>query len=258
MILRGEKTWEMRSQPCRHRGPIALIEKGTGTVVALARMVDDLPALSDTEMRSSIDKHGIPAADIAEAVRKGWTRPWVLTDVARLSRPVPYEHTSGGSWVNLTEAEEAAVLSAGGARPAPAKTSYSDEMESRVSPYLASNNRSDDDWTAENISPRPTKRKSTPSTRPGSNITMDVWWSDGGLTSDQSGGQGWPQYLGVFAVLTVLVCQLGFVLHLVLGLFTDSFSFFSAFKWLIPMLVAILVAMLTGQGHWLMEENERR
>jgi hypothetical protein len=112
MILRGEKIWEMRGQPWRYRGPIALIEKGSGTVVGLARLVDDGPPLTETELRATFDKHRIPASELPIALREGWVRPWVLADVTRLSRRVPYKHTSGGSRVNLSSEEEAAVLSA--------------------------------------------------------------------------------------------------------------------------------------------------
>lgn len=111
MILNGEKTWEMRSQPCRHRGPVALIEKGSGTVVGLAKIVNDLPPLSELEMHEHSTKHRIPKGQIEDAVRAGWIRPWVISDVAKLQQAVPYRHTSGGSWVNLTREEEAAVLS---------------------------------------------------------------------------------------------------------------------------------------------------
>lgn len=252
MILRGEKTWEMRSQPCHHRGSIALIEKGTGTVVAIARMVDDLPALSEIEMRATIGQHGIPEAQIADAVQKGWTRPWVLSEVVRLPAPVPYNHTSGGSWVNLTSAEEAAVLAARGHRDAPQERSYRDEVEDRYAPFLASNHQWDADWPADNDKPQPATGKSNASIRVADSAALEITWDD---DNTPHRAQRRLEPLGLLAVLTVLVCQVGFVVHVVLGLFTETFSFFSAFKWLVPMFVAILVAMATGQGHLLAEEK---
>lgn len=111
-ILSGEKTWELRSQPCRFRGRIALIEKGSGMVQGIATLIDDLPPLSPDKLRATAEKHGVPNAQMDYVIKMGWLRPWVLSDVIPLSQPIPYEHTSGGSWVNLTAEEEAAVLSA--------------------------------------------------------------------------------------------------------------------------------------------------
>jgi hypothetical protein len=45
-ILRGEKTWEMRSTRTSIRGPIALIEKGSGTVVGVASILSSLCPMS--------------------------------------------------------------------------------------------------------------------------------------------------------------------------------------------------------------------
>ena len=110
-ILAGSKTWEMRSTGWKHRGPIALIEKGSGLVVGVARMVDDRAPLTLTEMLKTIHLHGIPADDIPGVVRDGWVRPWVLTDVRRLNRPVPYLHPSGAvKTVNLDETVSRQVL----------------------------------------------------------------------------------------------------------------------------------------------------
>ena len=38
-LLAGSKTWEMRSQGASHRGWFGLIQKGSGTVVGVARLV---------------------------------------------------------------------------------------------------------------------------------------------------------------------------------------------------------------------------
>ncbi|MEY4415565.1 MAG: hypothetical protein RIQ53_2858 [Pseudomonadota bacterium] len=49
------------------------------------------------------DRHAIPPNGQAEALAQGWTVPWVLTDVRRLPRPVPYVHPSGAvTWVELS------------------------------------------------------------------------------------------------------------------------------------------------------------
>ena len=48
-VLRGDKAWEMRSKPTRHRGPVGIIRKGSGQVVGTASLIDSLPALSRPE-----------------------------------------------------------------------------------------------------------------------------------------------------------------------------------------------------------------
>ena len=110
-ILAGTKTWEMRSTGWKHRGPVALIEKGSGRVVGWARMVDDKAPLTEAEMRATIAYHGIPADQIAGVIADGWTRPWILAEVKKLRFPVPYIHPSGAvKTVNLDESVSRAVL----------------------------------------------------------------------------------------------------------------------------------------------------
>jgi len=103
-ILDGVKTWEMRSQKTTIRGWIALVEKGSGTVTGVARLVDSLEPLSKDEMLDSIGKHQIPARMIESGEVDPWRFPWVLADVQRLHRPVSYRHPPGAvTWVNLED-----------------------------------------------------------------------------------------------------------------------------------------------------------
>ncbi len=103
-ILDGEKTWEMRSQKTAIRGWIALVEKGTGTVTGIARLVDSLEPLSRDDMLDSIGKHKIPAQMIESGEVDPWRYPWVLADVLRLRKPVFYRHPPGAvTWVNLED-----------------------------------------------------------------------------------------------------------------------------------------------------------
>src|SRR5690349_84657 len=67
MILDSRKDWEMRSTPTRQRGPIALIRKGSGTIVGIADLADVLPALSPEEMLVHTERHCIPQAMIESA-----------------------------------------------------------------------------------------------------------------------------------------------------------------------------------------------
>lgn len=104
LILSGEKTWEMRTGTAKgkgpkHRGPVALIQQGTGLIVGVANMVDVLPAMSIPELMQHQDKHRINYLNTPEAAK--WVTPWVLEDVKRI-KPVSYEKKSGPViWVNL-------------------------------------------------------------------------------------------------------------------------------------------------------------
>jgi hypothetical protein len=60
LILRGEKTWEMRSQPAAHRGLIGLIRKGSGHVVAAAQLVNSLPPLNVESYADTEPFHRVP------------------------------------------------------------------------------------------------------------------------------------------------------------------------------------------------------
>lgn len=95
LILEGTKTWEMRSQPTRVRGRIGLIRQGSGLVVGTANLIDSRPALTRDDYMRYQDKHAIPESMLDEVMAKPWVFPWVLSDVRRLPKPVPYKHGSG-------------------------------------------------------------------------------------------------------------------------------------------------------------------
>lgn len=104
MILSGRKFWEMRSSRTHVRGRIALIRSGSGLVVGTAVVSDCLPALDADEMRQSTAFHGLPLDQLDEVMARGWTIPWVLSDVRALPTPIPYRHPSGAvTWVDLGE-----------------------------------------------------------------------------------------------------------------------------------------------------------
>jgi hypothetical protein len=54
MILAGQKTWELRGSGTVHRGEVALIQSGSGTVVGLTTLVDVLGPLSHAELLRSV------------------------------------------------------------------------------------------------------------------------------------------------------------------------------------------------------------
>ena len=232
MILRGEKVWEMRSQPCRHRGMIALIEKGSGTVVGLARLIDDLSPLTEAGLRSTIAKHRIPSSEICNAVANRWTRPWVLAEVSRLRRPVRYNHTSGGSWVNLSAKEEEEILSLHNLSATPIPAPHSSlpyvtggsgtvahaELEVRPIAYAANN-----------LSIAHCSKRAKMNHQIGEALDL----------------------IGRMSALFALGCQVGFPIHFIIGIYSPTVSAFSAFKWLLPMVGFAMISSALGQGHLL-------
>src|SRR5690554_3847384 len=67
-ILRGEKTWEMRSAHTHVRGPIALIEKGSGLIVGEAYNIESIRPLgfediSDNEVTPRVGQEIAPEDD---------------------------------------------------------------------------------------------------------------------------------------------------------------------------------------------------
>jgi hypothetical protein len=99
-IISGEKTWELRSRNTQIRGRIALIKKGSKTVVGVADLVDTLPNLSQSELKGNVAEHRVPQSDIGEDFKH--STAWVLRHARSLGEPVPYDHPSGAIiWVNL-------------------------------------------------------------------------------------------------------------------------------------------------------------
>ena len=109
-ILRGEKTWEMRSRHASHRGWFGLIRKGSGLVVGVARLVDSLGPLAPDKLQAATDQHAIGSELRPELWMGKWNIAWVLADVRKLAQPVPYIHQSGAvTWVRLDKAAREAI-----------------------------------------------------------------------------------------------------------------------------------------------------
>lgn len=255
MILRGEKSWEMRPDPWRFRGQVALIQQGSGTVVGLAEMVDDLPPLSEEDLRSTFEKHRIPSDQIGEAISKRWVRPWVLANVSTLQQPVRYKHTSGGSRVNLSVEEEAAVL--GTSRTASHLTAAAHCAGSVTEEHTAMAQR-----VLGELSEGPARLKmpaeaSASVTRRGNKLYIDIEGDDG-LQFERRKSSGWAEAIGTFAALATMICMFGFMIHLTLGMMSSSISALSSFKWLIALFVSGLIAAVLGQGHLLEDAFEKR
>lgn len=111
LILAGEKTWEMRSTHTNVRGRIALIRKGSGTVVGLADVTDSIGPFDEIAWRAHHARHRIPVEQYPETAR--WNIAWQLENVRPLAKPVPYTHPNGAViWINLSEQEAASLQAA--------------------------------------------------------------------------------------------------------------------------------------------------
>lgn len=100
-ILSGEKIWEMRSRNTKRRGPIALIKKGSKTVVGICRLDGVKGPLDKDELAQYEHEHQVPR-EVYEAPGYKWYYAWMLSDVMPLPEPVPYVHPSGSViWVTL-------------------------------------------------------------------------------------------------------------------------------------------------------------
>jgi hypothetical protein len=108
MITSGDKTWELRSRNTTVRGRIALIKKGSGTVVGVAELVGTRPKLLHDELKANVPRHRVPADEICDDLKH--STAWVFEGARALRQPVAYRHPPGAViWVNLNREAAAAV-----------------------------------------------------------------------------------------------------------------------------------------------------
>jgi len=103
-ILRGEKRWELRSRSTTIRGPIALIQSGTGLVVGTACLSEVIGPLVPGQFERATEKGDVVGTEL-QAVAYPKLYAWVLCDARPLPCPLPYEHPQGAViWVRLSKA----------------------------------------------------------------------------------------------------------------------------------------------------------
>jgi hypothetical protein len=114
-ILDGKKTWEIRTRSTNIRGRIGLIKSKSLTVVGTCEIVDVLGPLTAAMIRKNArSKMNEAPGDCAGCVGQ---YAWVLGDVRRILRPMPYLHPSGAVvWVKLDPRKAAQVLVAESAK----------------------------------------------------------------------------------------------------------------------------------------------
>jgi len=101
-ILSGKKTWEMRGKHTKKFETIALIKKGSGTIVGTARIIDSIGPFDRNEMVANTYKHQIPEQMIRSGEVDKWNHAWVLDEITAYEKPMPYNHPSGAvTWVTL-------------------------------------------------------------------------------------------------------------------------------------------------------------
>lgn len=97
LILSGEKVWEMRSRPTTIRGPIGLIESGSGLIVGHAYLTAS-DIVDPSIRRKTFVFHSVSDQDMLEK----YPYAWVLTGASKYDKPIPYKHPKGAViWVNL-------------------------------------------------------------------------------------------------------------------------------------------------------------
>jgi hypothetical protein len=107
-ILAGEKTWEIRGSATSRRGPIALIQSGSGTVVGTCELVDCVGPLTLEQLNANSARAGLGQVSRLFYRR---TFAWVLRGARRLAEPVPYVHPAGAViWVRLAPEVEVHVM----------------------------------------------------------------------------------------------------------------------------------------------------
>lgn len=94
------KTWEMRSSLTKIRGRIKLIESGSGMIIGEATLADCFRPTNFARCACK-SKHQIEDSMLF----KRWSYAWVLEDVKRYDKPIPYKHPQGAViWVKLKRA----------------------------------------------------------------------------------------------------------------------------------------------------------
>ena len=105
LILGGRKTWEIRGSATRVRGPIALIESRSGTVVGVCYLTVCVGPLTLKELHRAVRHHCADLEKFQSKLPYRRTHAWVLAGARRLPRPIPYRHPPGAViWVRLESA----------------------------------------------------------------------------------------------------------------------------------------------------------
>lgn len=104
LIVRGEKTWEMRTRPCKLRGPIAIAEGGNKRIIGVAVLTGSGEPIDADRMKDSLELHRIEPELQRDAISGGWRYPWILSDAIAFETPIPFVSRDGAViWAKLDE-----------------------------------------------------------------------------------------------------------------------------------------------------------
>lgn len=104
LIVRGLKTWEMRTTGSSIQEPVAIIASGTKTIVGIAAMDGSLPPLTRAAMSANEIKHRIAPSDQKSAFDGGWIHPWVMRAALKLATPLAFPQKNGAViWTRLDD-----------------------------------------------------------------------------------------------------------------------------------------------------------
>ena len=93
---------ELRSKRNSIRGPIALIQKGSGHIVGVANIGDSIGPMDFADFVPRKNEHGVEESRLQQVFDSGRTIRWKLSDVQRLRTAIPYVHKPGAvTWVTL-------------------------------------------------------------------------------------------------------------------------------------------------------------
>jgi len=102
-ILSGQKTLEIRSSQTNKRGPIALIESGSGLIVGVCHLTGSHRIDTPELLIEATHKACIPDKNIITGFYKN-PHAWHIENAYRLTNPVRYSHPKGAViWVSLSQ-----------------------------------------------------------------------------------------------------------------------------------------------------------
>lgn len=105
-ILEGSKTWELRGKNTKIRGPIALIEGGSGTIVGMFTLEDTQGPLTRDERLEAANQGQILREEVDEDMYEN-VYAWKIKDVVKFNIPIEYKHPSGAViWVTMTDSDK--------------------------------------------------------------------------------------------------------------------------------------------------------
>lgn len=99
-ILKGLKTLEMRGNRTNFRGEFGLIISGTKNIFGTAELV----GVMDHKILTKETWHAHFELHRCEEYMPKWPWGWILKNIVRFDKPIPYAHKNGQvNWVNFTE-----------------------------------------------------------------------------------------------------------------------------------------------------------